>query len=342
MGTYIELEKNSSQLDELMVTKFSDYVFEANIYWGFEIPCSCPVVRDWQHFQVLQPHLCPNHYEASLLARINRTTYAEYSDPDMVRFVVGLEQLVDVHGTLPYTHQAALLHAIAKTIGGLSGPDLTYYQPRLKLYWPVALEIISKVDKLHAWHGSFLLKPSETPLLRVGLRSASDSVDNAIFVGLTRRHIESQNRSALSNWLRLLRQSGVDLVAYGQKENQLLRNGRDRDGRRIDRSCRGRCRPRKAVTWVELLKDDRVRPAHIWNYRSRLLGFKIGPEVDDWDMWMTEPTDRFAGDFWNLVENSSALECHIPGAWVDDDTDDSLYWSSEDDEDDEDCGINTS
>lgn len=43
-----------------------------------------------------------------------------------------------------------------------------------------------------------------------------------------------------------------------------------------------------------------------------LIGFKYGPEPEDWDIYWDEPTDMFAGEFWELIENPPP---QIPGAW---------------------------
>ncbi|RYP07837.1 hypothetical protein DL765_008990 [Monosporascus sp. GIB2] len=40
--------------------------------------------------------------------------------------------------------------------------------------------------------------------------------------------------------------------------------------------------------------------------------YKYGPEPEDWDVYWSEPTDEFAGDFWELVENPPL---QVPGAW---------------------------
>jgi hypothetical protein len=96
----------------------------------------------------------------------------------------------------------------------------------------------------------------------------------------------------------MLKQIGVNLCEYGQRENQLLHDHHLQTMRYF-------------VWHIKLYYSER-RPNGIW----RLLGFKFGPDVEDWDIWWNEPTDEFAGDFWALVEDPPV---HVPGEWIETD-----------------------
>ncbi|KAK7918094.1 hypothetical protein PG985_009968 [Apiospora marii] len=41
-----------------------------------------------------------------------------------------------------------------------------------------------------------------------------------------------------------------------------------------------------------------------------------GPCIEDWKVWVSEPTEVFVGDFWQGVESPEKL--YVPGAWVED------------------------
>lgn len=93
-------------------------------------------------------------------------------------------------------------------------------------------------------------------------------------------------RKTLKKWLDLLVRLGIDLQAYGKEESLLYK------------------RERMALNF-DLRLQRRFR---------KILGFKYGPRVEDWELWIFEPSDKYAGEFWYLIENP-ILE--IPGAWVD-------------------------
>jgi hypothetical protein len=97
-------------------------------------------------------------------------------------------------------------------------------------------------------------------------------------------------------WLRDVKHGGIDLEEYGRKEQTLINSGRvDKD---VDYS------------WYDRRYGDD-------NWRSiRLVALEYGPLVGDWKLWWSEPTDKLAGDFWQLVEHQPAV---MPGSWVEED-----------------------
>lgn len=46
----------------------------------------------------------------------------------------------------------------------------------------------------------------------------------------------------------------------------------------------------------------------------RIINFTYGPKVEDWEIWVSNPLDEWAGEFWYWVENP---ELFAPGAWLD-------------------------
>ncbi|KAK8065197.1 hypothetical protein PG997_011944 [Apiospora hydei] len=57
------------------------------------------------------------------------------------------------------------------------------------------------------------------------------------------------------------------------------------------------------------------RKANLWDV-FEIQGVRTGAEPKDWEIWFKEPTDEFAGEFWQLVDPAPLF---IPGAWVDED-----------------------
>jgi len=103
---------------------------------------------------------------------------------------------------------------------------------------------------------------------------------------------------ALRTWLQRLKSSGIDLVAYGRKEQRLQRK-------------------------VKVLKELYF---YRWKYfehedtwyskisRQRLISFAYGAEPEDWRFFVTEVDDYACSEFWDMVGHP---ERAMPGAWND-------------------------
>lgn len=46
--------------------------------------------------------------------------------------------------------------------------------------------------------------------------------------------------------------------------------------------------------------------------RSRIIAVTYGPQVEDWDVWFSNPFDEWAGEFWDMIDHP---ERAMPGAW---------------------------
>ncbi|KAJ8067556.1 hypothetical protein OCU04_004896 [Sclerotinia nivalis] len=115
------------------------------------------------------------------------------------------------------------------------------------------------------------------------------------------RHWERQ----LLDWLEILQSANVDLEQYGKKEMLLFKRHQSES-----------CAPlllKTPVTSVTYYVDWGLVCEWGWTH---VLGFRYGPRPEDWNFWLSEPTDQFAGDFWSLIEDPP-LATFIPGAWVD-------------------------
>ncbi|KAM0319172.1 hypothetical protein ACHAO8_001316 [Botrytis cinerea] len=100
-------------------------------------------------------------------------------------------------------------------------------------------------------------------------------------------------------WLEFVANLGIDLNAYGEIESSLYKK------RRMAHDF-GFC-----IYW---------EPESIYWELENILGFKYGPCVEDWGLWLIEQTDEYAGDFWYLIENplqADLANLSIPGKWVD-------------------------
>ncbi|KAI1095082.1 hypothetical protein F5B19DRAFT_443289 [Rostrohypoxylon terebratum] len=120
---------------------------------------------------------------------------------------------------------------------------------------------------------------------------------NDQYFGLSQHRVEYLAQKNLQKWLHILKRIGVDLVEYGYEELRILRL-----------SGFGICKTVKvhySKTRIQIPDNPYVR------YYG-LVSLRIGPNVEDWGMIWGEPTDEFAGDFWNIVEDPVL---RIPGSW---------------------------
>ncbi|KAK8104932.1 hypothetical protein PG999_008291 [Apiospora kogelbergensis] len=102
----------------------------------------------------------------------------------------------------------------------------------------------------------------------------------------------------LQRWIEDLIAVGVDIEEYGRKECSILRN---------IKSMSSLFAKAGRDTWPDVY-------CPLKGYEIYFYGFTYGPSVGDWTILCEEPTDRFAGEFWNLVEEHPL---DMPGAWFD-------------------------
>ncbi|KAF7948098.1 uncharacterized protein EAE97_003509 [Botrytis byssoidea] len=107
-----------------------------------------------------------------------------------------------------------------------------------------------------------------------------------------RLYVQEREIWGLEMWLEFLVKLNVDLNTYGEVESSIYK--KKRMAQDLDAS------------------DNFVVEC--------VLGFKYGPRIEDWDVWFTERTDKYAGDFWKLIQNplqATLANISIPGEWVD-------------------------
>jgi hypothetical protein len=112
--------------------------------------------------------------------------------------------------------------------------------------------------------------------------------DGVFAYGPTAKAIAKHN-SSLRCWLKDLQASGVNLRSFGKAQHRLFKES----GGPID-----------YYTSSHPGRFDLVR----------LIGFSHGPSPEDWGLWIYEPSDHFAGEFWHMIER----RIEIPGGWSSD------------------------
>lgn len=118
----------------------------------------------------------------------------------------------------------------------------------------------------------------------------SIGAEEYIFHWLQRRNepIDKYIRIRIFRWLKWLQECNVDLLGYGQREHEIIFGGAHK---------RHEIRVLRTGSWM-------------WT------GFSWGPNPEDWTFHLDRVVERFAGDFWHMVDNP---DLRVPGAWIDDD-----------------------
>ncbi|KAI0444950.1 hypothetical protein F4803DRAFT_208952 [Xylaria telfairii] len=164
------------------------------------------------------------------------------------------------------------------------------------------------------WFASAKTAIKQTPDIHITQSICMCWLENKQFTALTRLLFHALNftahrRSAqwwechflgtLRVWLRTLKKEGVDLVCYGRRELEILR---EEDTYR---------------DWEVAVSYPRrqTKPYLYYGASFRLISFDYGPSPEDWVVYLSEPTDLFAGEFWRMIDNPQR---NIPGSWVGD------------------------
>jgi hypothetical protein len=281
-------------------------------------------------FQLIQASCCPNYYESSFenRARIAKDMLPN-NTPDTTMAALGaisslgIDQfLAPVWRPRPSDTTTTLFDAVAYKFGhALFEPR---YQPSSReVYKPlwdssdveqengVAFRLSFDPEKypMRGWQalvGQILNKGADvnrcglfgTSLIQM-LRGAyslgwnsydvKDVLGNVIHCGRHFQHQHSKGEEALLAWLQTLQGFGIDLETYGKTERKLFYQ--------------------ESSSWrnLELHMPGRGEVCPL-----RLVGLQVGPKPEDWKVWLSEPSDEFAGDFWDMLEHP---ERTIPGAW---------------------------
>ncbi|KAK8878802.1 ankyrin repeat-containing protein [Apiospora arundinis] len=107
----------------------------------------------------------------------------------------------------------------------------------------------------------------------------------------------NKSNKIIQAWVEELKKAGISIREYGSREQDILQNILSES--RISFEIR--------TSWWSNTKWP------LRGYKVSLYGFTYGPNVEDWAILCSQPTDHFAGEFWDLVEESPL---DMPGAWV--------------------------
>ncbi|KAK1961072.1 hypothetical protein LY78DRAFT_662429 [Colletotrichum sublineola] len=126
-------------------------------------------------------------------------------------------------------------------------------------------------------------------------------------------------RGVLKQWLRDLRDAGVDLLQYGRVEALKIKftapevkGAFDTDSIAASRRhVRSPLRMRES--WMQMVDDEHPRSDLYW-LPIRIVGLDYGSRLGNWRLWWAPEFETFAAEFWEVVERPRPA---MPGSWVD-------------------------
>ncbi|KAK8119698.1 uncharacterized protein PG998_004324 [Apiospora kogelbergensis] len=252
--------------------------------------------ESWSVFQRIQPVSCPFHQETELSSRLDRLDSLAYAETQVQQFILGSEWSTDpktVCDEIWANYGFSLLHHIAFPFSRLSDRD----ESEATRLHEFAKKAMLTTDLYPLVLGSYwagaceMVETDITPLIRLILVSLDRVFSNRF------RKVQEVN-TTLQAWIGDLIAIGIDIEEYGREEYDILRNTDSMSSMSI-----------KAGRYTLVDSDYPLR-----GYVIHLYGFTYGPSVEDWTILINEPTDEFAGEFWDFVEERPL---DMPGAWFD-------------------------
>ncbi|KAI0881566.1 uncharacterized protein GGS22DRAFT_172473 [Annulohypoxylon maeteangense] len=235
-------------------------------------------------YKALLPHQCPSHRNTSLESRIRAATLGlayQGCRPEVIKLILEPEWSSNPQAIRYFTPNLIILsaaHRLYPPYNIASTPDVFEF----------TVDLIKLAPDLHITYSSqprpqWLRSTKDTPLMVMIASSVSYYASDS-----NSRRIELNG--PLNLWLKALKLAGIDLNTYGHREHDMF----------IDNDHH----------FIVEQNPSNVLQSRLLFY---LIGFKFGPEPEDWELYWAEPTDELAGDFWDLIENPPL---HIPGSWV--------------------------
>jgi hypothetical protein len=247
-----------------------------------------------EEFTFFQRECCPTYYQMPQSTRIAVAAqcasgfWDTYDMPELIRYVIGKGPLgadsLQVECLSNDGQKITLVHSIALKIGASLA----------RLHHDKKWEFNDK-DKqrllYEAWnilYCDFVAANIDIHHV-VGNKTSFSSFLSGYFGWCDYVQVApSTCNAALKIWLADLKSVGVDLEDFGQAEKDLYDSGAIR-------------------------KDYDVSSRAGGNHR--LINFTYGTSPHDWHLWISEKSDLFAGQFWDMIEREEEV---MPGAWPDD------------------------
>jgi hypothetical protein len=186
-----------------------------------------------------------------------------------------------------------LLHLAASNLGELLKNGFTEQTASFKELMYLITELIIGGSDLHD-NGSLGMTPMREIFRSFYFQYRRMPTDHSRLDILS--NITEKWNEPLRLWLRLLKDTGIDLVRYGQEEKQILQ-----------RKC-----TRREESYNGYFKES--DGWYVRTHRLRLINFMYGPEPEDWKFWLAPVMRTDFLEFWDMVDHP---ERAMPGAWED-------------------------
>lgn len=259
-----------------------------------------------EEFLFCQQRCCPNFYRmpqwtrVAVAARAASGVWDAYHMPEMIRTVLGesvlgAEMLQKEWASENYPATVTLVHSVAQKLGrsqaGMQRCHSTARKPfqgskEFEASWTECDEFKRQIKLCESWNCLF------REFLRAGI-DLHQIVDGktaliAFLQGYFYHDKRPKNESsacvmALRSWLTGLKAAGVNLNRFGRKEVKLWKSGN------VQRE-------------ISCINGEWIR----------LINIVYGAYPSDWNLWFSECSDSYAGDFWDLIEWEVEA---MPGGW---------------------------
>lgn len=235
-----------------------------------------------EEFSFLQQHICPSFYQLSKQIRLRVALGITSGSPvlwafreripEVVRTVLKMDILEPDDIKFSQEMDSTLIHSVAEKIGTCQGIFQSLGS---------AHGYQSMID---AWIGlchDFLSVGIDIHYIVNGRTPLLSYIEG----WLSERSSLAANGFVVQLWLEQLEAVGVDLSEYGKAEEFVWKNQTIR---------------RELETWRGI------------SITLRVIGFTYGPTPKDWHLWISDPTDSYVGEFWNMIERPVEV---MPGSW---------------------------
>lgn len=239
-----------------------------------------------EEFSFLQQQICPSFYQLSKqirlrvglsMARVVLPPLVGPSTPKVIRIVLKMDILEPDDFKFCQELNSTLIHSTAEHIGACQwllqrSGGAHEYQSTIDAWIGLCRDFLRVGIDIH------YIVDGRTPLI------------SCIEGWLLDWSPSAANQFAVQLWLEQLEAVGVDLSGYGKAEEFIWKN------QTILREF-----------WVW----DGISNTHA-SATLRVIGFTYGPSPKDWHLWMSDPTDSYVGEFWDMIERPVEV---MPGAW---------------------------
>jgi hypothetical protein len=236
-----------------------------------------------EEFVFLQQHFCPSFYQLSkririrVALRIGAFYISSYFVPELIRVIIGMDVLEPNDFRFCQEMNSTLIHCAARGMGASERniqEGSSADRSNCDAWSDLCHEFLYIGIDIH-----YLIN-GKTPFLSF-LAGYLSAWSRPIKLG-------PACQIAVQVWLEQLEAIGVDLNEYGKAEEYIWKSG---------------------IT---------QRGFDVWNVAEQvfesqgMIGFAYGPSPENWYIWLSEESDSFVGEFWDMIERPVEV---MPGAW---------------------------